>query len=242
MLKIDKNFFESNGYIILKNIIDKKTLIHLNKIADLMIKDFKKGIIRNQALSKNNRKHFGNISQKGKMFLGNQCEFYSKLNEYAKGELVKNIVKKLLGKKVYLFNEQIVSKEPNTNSKFSWHQDSGYIGFEHKPYISIWLSLIDTDKNNGALSLIPTNLKKVKKPKNHIWQNSSKDLGITVNEKKTVLCEVASGSLIIFSSLTPHSSGPNYSNKARKAYLSQYSSEPIVNPFNGIQRNRAFLL
>ena len=61
MLKIDKNFFESNGYIILKNIIDKKTLIHLNKIADLMIKDFKKGIIRNQALSKNNRKHL-NIS------------------------------------------------------------------------------------------------------------------------------------------------------------------------------------
>ena len=111
MLKIDKNFFESNGYIILKNIIDKKTLIHLNKIADLMIKDFKKGIIRNQTLSKNNRKHFGNISQKGKMFLGNQCEFYSRLNEYAKGKLIKNIVKKLLGKKVYLFNEQIVNKD-----------------------------------------------------------------------------------------------------------------------------------
>ena len=106
-----------------------------------MIKDFKKVIIRNQALSKNNRKHFGNISQKGKMFLGNQCEFYSKLNEYAKGELVKNIVKKLLGKKVYLFNEQIVNKEPNTQSTFAWHQDSGYVEYEHKAYLSVWIAL-----------------------------------------------------------------------------------------------------
>ncbi len=239
---IDKKFFKENGYLILKNIIDTKTILQINKAANKMITQFKKGINKNQNLKNSSFKKHGNISQKGKMFLGNQCEFYPQLNNYAKSNFLKKICQQLLGKKIYLFNEQIVNKEPNSDSRFSWHQDSGYINHKHKPYVSIWLSLIETDKNNGALSLIPTNLKTIHKPKNHVWQENSKDLGISVNEKKAILCEVSSGSLVIFSSLTPHSSGPNYSNKTRKAYLSQYSSVPIIDPFNGIQRNRAFLL
>ena len=65
-------------------------------------------------------------------------------------------------------------------------QDSGYIHFKHKPYISVWLALTDTTEKNGALSIIPINLKKIKNAKTHIWQNKSKDLGIKVNEKKAV--------------------------------------------------------
>ena len=83
------------------------------------------------------------------MFLANQCELYPALNDYAKGNIVISIAKKLLGRKIYLFNEQIVSKEPNTYSKFSWHQDFGYVGSNHQPYISIWLALDDTNESNG---------------------------------------------------------------------------------------------
>jgi ectoine hydroxylase-related dioxygenase (phytanoyl-CoA dioxygenase family) len=240
-MKINKKFYNQNGYLVLNDALSKAQIIKLKLNANQMIGDFSKGIDRRQSTTNNRRKH-KDISKNGKIFFGNQCEYYSHINSYAKGSFLKEIAKQILGKKIYLFNEQLVNKSPNTPSSFSWHQDSGYINHKHKPYVSIWLSLIETDKNNGALSLIPTNLKTIHKPKNHVWQENSKDLGISVNEKKAILCEVSSGSLVIFSSLTPHSSGPNYSNKARKAYLSQYSSVPIIDPFNGIQRNRAFLL
>ena len=69
-----------------------------------------------------------------------------------------------------------------------------------------------------------------------------KDLGIKVNEKKAIQLCVSAGTLIIFSSLTPHSSSANITKKNRKAYLSQYSSENIIDPFNGIQRGRAYLM
>ena len=63
-----------------------------------------------------------------------------------------------------------------------------------------------------------------------------------VNEKKAIQLCVSAGTIIIFSSLTPHSSGANITKKNRKAYLSQYSSENIIDPFNGIQRGRAYLI
>ena len=67
-------------------------------------------------------------------------------------------IKKILGEKVYLFNEQVVNKEPQTESKFAWHQDSCYVGYEHKTYLSIWIALCDVSENNGALRILPKNI------------------------------------------------------------------------------------
>jgi len=102
--------------------------------------------------------------------------------------------------------------------------------------------LTDTNLNNGTLSIIPTNLNIIKKAKKHKWQEKSKDLGIKGNNKKKLDICVKAGTIVLFSSLTPHSSGANKTDKNRIAYLSQYSSENIIDPFNGIQRGRAYLM
>ena len=240
-MKINKNFYMQNGYLILSNTLNKSQLKKLKLNANQMIRDFNKGIDRRQSATNIRRKH-KDINKNGKIFFGNQCEYYSHINAYAKSNFIKEIVNKILGKKIYLFNEQLVNKSPNTPSSFSWHQDSGYIHFKHKPYLSIWLALTDTNLNNGALSIIPTNLNIIKKAKKHKWQEKSKDLGIKVNNKKKLDICVKAGTIVLFSSLTPHSSGANKTDKNRIAYLSQYSSENIIDPFNGIQRGRAYLM
>ena len=132
-----------------------------------------------------------------------------------------------------------VNLEP---SSFNWHQDSGYINFEHKPYLTTWLALDDTHSLNGPLSIIPTNLETEAKVLTHQWSDKSKDLFIEIDEAKVKTLHVAAGSLVVFSSLTPHSSGSNQSSSTRSAYLAQYSSEPIIDPNTGLNRNQAILI
>ena len=230
MKQIDKNSFIKNGYIILEDMIKPDQLSRIDASSKALMQTFKKNSV-------------WDISHHGRNFLNNRCEKYFALNKFAKGKIVKKIAQHLLGKeKVYLFNEQLVTKAPNSKSSFSWHQDSGYVGFKHEPYISIWLAIDDSFKKNGALSIIPTKLNRNTKVLKHYWSKKTKDLHLKTNNKKTVLCEVKKGSIVVFSSLTPHSSGDNLTNKSRRAYLCQYTPFPIINKITGIQNGRALLI
>ena len=135
--------------------------------------------------------------------------------------------------------DRFVIKEPNTPSSFNWHQDSGYVNFDHKPYLTTWLALDDTHPLNGPLSIIPTNIETTSEVITHQWSDKSKDLFIQVDESKAKEFYVSEGTLVVFSSLTPHASGANQSSKTRTAYLAQYSSEPIIDPNTGLIRNQA---
>ena len=183
-----------------------------------------------------------NISKHGKMFLSNRCEDFPLMEKFTKGSFVKSICKSILGEKVYLFNEQVVNKEPQTESKFAWHQDSGYVGHDHKTYLSIWIALCDTNENNGALKILPTNLEREAKIEEHIWSEQSSDLSMKVEEEKSISCTIEEGGLVLFSSRTPHASFPNKSKKNRPAYLCQYSSEPILPPPGSNKKFRAELI
>ena len=46
-----------------------------------------------------------------------------------------DITRALLGDNVYLFHEQYAVKAAEKGGQFSWHQDSGYVGHPHPPYI-----------------------------------------------------------------------------------------------------------
>ena len=234
--KKDVNFYHKNGYVILENKLDNKTLSELKKSTKLLIEEYKK----NKSSFIKNKKR--NISKHGKMFLANRCEDYPVLESFVKGSLIKNICKNILGEKIYLFNEQVVNKEPQTESKFAWHQDSGYVGHDHKPYLSIWIALCNTNELNGALKILPINLEQETKIEEHTWSEKSSDLSIKVEEERSISCFVNEGSMILFSSRTPHASYPNKSKKNRPAYLCQYSSEPILPPTNSDKKFRAELI
>ena len=229
--------FLSQGYLVIEDFVSMETLSELRSAVEKIVQDYKKGIERMQP--SNLTRHYGNISQIGRIFLANQSPFHPELQRYLRSQPIKQLASELLGKKVFLFNEQIVTKEPYTQSSFNWHQDSGYIDFEHKPYLSTWLALDDTNALNGPLSIIPTKLEETNKAILHKWSEKSKDLFIEVDESKARTFLVPAGTLIVFSSLTPHASGSNNSSSPRTAFLAQFSSEVIIDPATGLKRNRA---
>ena len=89
-MKIDKKFYKQNGYLILNDAISKSQIKKLKLNANQMIKDFNSGLDRRQSSNNIRRKH-KDISKNGKIFFGNQCEYYSHINSYAKGNFLKRI-------------------------------------------------------------------------------------------------------------------------------------------------------
>ena len=231
------NEFKSQGYLIFEDFVSSEVLSELKESLNSIFDEIDNDSSRLKQSYDN--KHYGDISKEGRKFLKNQSRYYPAIQRYLKSKPIKEIVTKLLDGDAFIFNEQFVIKEPNTPSSFNWHQDSGYINFDHKPYLTTWLALDDTHPLNGPLSIIPTNIETTSEVFTHQWSDKSKDLFIQVDESKAKELYVSEGTLVVFSSLTPHASGANQSSKTRTAYLAQYSSEPIIDPSTGLIRNQA---
>jgi len=155
---------------------------------------------------------------------------------------MKDVMRNFLGEQLFLFNEQFVVKAPHTGTAFAWHQDGGYIPFAHQPYASLWVALDDTTIDNGALWLLPHAAEDGDSPAEHRWSEDGKEYVGYDGPKTGWPAEVAAGSAVAFTSLTMHRSSPNTTARARRAYLVQYSREPIQDPATGNNRHFATAL
>lgn len=125
----------------------------------------------------------------------------------------------LLGPDVNLYWDQAVYKKPEKPRPFPWHQDTGYTYTNPQHYLTCWVSLNGATIDNGCPWVLPgafrngTYLHRWVDPIG--WQCLDEVEG-------AVPAEVPAGGAVVFSSLTPHQTGPNVTNEARKAYIIQY--------------------
>ena len=77
------------------------------------------------------------------------------VKQFLFSDLMLEIARATLGDTVYLFNEQYVVKAAEQGMKFGWHQDSGFIPYAHRPYLTCWIALDDVTETNGTVYLLP---------------------------------------------------------------------------------------
>ena len=58
----------------------------------------------------------------------------------------------LIASSVYRLRPKIPG---HRNSAVPWHQDSGYVGYDHKTYLTCWVTLDDVSEENGTVYLLP---------------------------------------------------------------------------------------
>lgn len=127
----------------------------------------------------------------------------------------------LLGADVRMYWDQAVYKKPEPNKEFPWHQDNGYNYIEPQQYLTCWVPLVDATLENGCPWILPGMHRRG--TLEHWWT----DVGWQCADKPegAVPIEVDAGSIVVFSSLTPHRTGPNLSGDVRKAYIVQFAPE-----------------
>lgn len=154
-------------------------------------------------------------------------------------EKLDGIIRSCLGTDSYLFNEQFVVKGAGKGASFAWHQDSAYVGFDHTAYLTVWIALDDATEENGCVYLIPRDIEANPGIDPHEWQDDSNELnGYNGSDTGTAMTCKA-GTIVAFSSLTLHRSGSNVTDKPRRAYVCQYSVEPLKDPTTGVLKRFA---
>ncbi len=125
----------------------------------------------------------------------------------------------LLGPDVRLYWDQAVYKKPERPGTFPWHQDNGYTYLEPQQYLTCWVALTDATRENGCPWVVP-GVHRLGTLEHWMtdagWQCLREPAGAEPVEAKA-------GSIVVFSSLTPHCTGPNTTDAVRKSYIVQFA-------------------
>ncbi len=145
--------------------------------------------------------------------------------DFALQPAIKDVCHDLLGEDVRLYWDQSVYKKTAKAQDVLWHQDTGYGFTDPQHYLTIWVPLVDVDEENGCPWIAP-GLHKLGTLAH--WRT---DIGYACLEgfPDAVSVPAKAGDAVVFSSLTPHSTGPNLKlGTVRKAYVLQYCVEGSV--------------
>lgn len=185
------------------------------------------------------------LSHRGSRYFANECQREEPaLRTMLFSALMADVCRATLGPDAYFFLDQYVVKGPDRGMAFSWHQDSGYVAgnggpASHPPYLTCWCTLDDATVENGTVRVLPGSHRQGIVP--HVRDATNADLAVPVEEEGLPL-EVPAGSIVAFSSLLLHATGPNRTDRPRRVYLAQYTPLPMLNADGHLRRNAIPLL
>ncbi len=216
--------FAEEGYFILEGVIPDEHLEILRESCDHLID------LMHAEMDRQGTDHI-HISHRGKRYhIAKEYDKPPRLSEYVFSDLMAEVCRATIGETAYLFYDQYVVKSAEQGIKFSWHQDSGYLGFSHQPYVTVWAAVDDMTLENGTVYVLPYSTVGIRSLVEHIRDPESGDKIGYFGKEPGVPAVVPAGSLVVFSSLSFHRSGTNTTDRMRRAYVTQYSPELLFKP------------
>jgi ectoine hydroxylase-related dioxygenase (phytanoyl-CoA dioxygenase family) len=146
------------------------------------------------------------------------------LKHFARHPVFVELCRCLLGNQARLYWDQAVYKKPGNPEEFPWHQDNGYTFVEPQTYLTCWVPLVDATIENGCPWVLPG----VHRHGTLVHRLTPLGLQCLDAPEGAVAVPAKAGSVVVFSSLTPHRTGPNLTSEMRKAYILQYGHSDAV--------------
>lgn len=146
------------------------------------------------------------------------------IRDFCRHPVFQGLVHDLIGPDVRLYWDQLVYKKPGNAHEFPWHQDNGYTYVVPQQYLTCWVALTDATTENGCPWVVPGI------HRSGTLRHWPTDLGYQClaepNDARAL--PLSAGDVAVFSSLTPHRTGPNHTQNVRKAYIVQFAPDGAV--------------
>lgn len=208
--------YNEQGFFVMEDAFDSATISALIEAID-PIEAKLEGILRDRFGGKAFIARAGEIT-----FTPHVVQESSAAKAFTKSAAFCDLAFDLLGSDVRLYWDQAVYKKPGAAEPFPWHQDNGYTFIEPQQYLTCWVALTDADEENGCPWVLPG------RHRSGTFAHELTELGwicIEVEPEDAVAAPVRSGGIVVFSSLTPHATGPNFTDRVRKSYIVQFAPD-----------------
>ena len=143
------------------------------------------------------------------------------LRAFCASPLFADLCHDLVGPDVRLYWDQAVYKQPHGAEPVLWHQDNGYTYVEPQAYLTCWVAITDATLDNGCVWVLPG----VHRAGTLAHRATPIGYQCAENPEGAVPVSVRAGSIVVFSSLTPHATGHNVTADVRKAYIVQFAPD-----------------
>ena len=221
--------WNTKGYFLLEGALDLETLVQVEQAIDPIETLFEKKL-------KEQGGEIGISKADALTFTTHVAKRSEILKQFALSEVFARLCINLIGDNARLYWDQAVYKKPGNPEEFPWHQDNGYSFVEPQTYLTCWVPLTRATIDNGCPWVIP-GVHQI-----GTLQHKLTRLGFQCveNSEDAEPIEAQPGDVVVFSSLTPHRTGPNLTDTIRKAYILQYChgfSEVVTPDGKRIEQN-----
>jgi phytanoyl-CoA hydroxylase len=143
------------------------------------------------------------------------------LRAFCAHPVLAGLCRDLVGPDVRLYWDQAVYKQPHSTEPVLWHQDNGYTFVEPQAYLTCWVAITDATPENGCVVVMAG------AHRAGTLQHRDTPIGFECwgDHRDAVEVPVPAGSIVVFTSLTPHYTERNTTDSVRKAYIVQYAPD-----------------
>ena len=210
--------FDEAGYFVVEDAFDVPTLARLDtelSAGDEKAKEFLAAVPDGR---------FGVTGLDSQVVAPHAVTRSEFVRKFVAHELLAGLARDLVGPDVRLYWDQSVFKQPHGAEPVLWHQDNGYAYVEPQAYLTCWIALTDATPDNGCIAVMPG----VHREGTLAHRSTPVGEECWGDWATAVEVPVRAGSIVVFTSLTPHATRRNTTDDVRKAYIVQYAPEGAV--------------
>lgn len=148
-------------------------------------------------------------------------------HDLVRNPVILDAVEELIGPDILVWGSTFFTKEAQSPSYVSWHQDLRYWGLSSDNLVSVWIALGPARREHGCMRFVPGSHKLDMLEHRDTFDEANfltrgQEAVIDIDEDDTVLVELEAGQASMHHGRLLHASGPNEADQRRVGYVVNY--------------------
>ena len=160
------------------------------------------------------------------------------VGEICRSPAVTDPVAAILGEDLLVMACSFFTKEANSSSYVSWHQDLHYWGLEGDDEVTAWIALSDVTQASGAMKFLPGSHTEIVAHQDTFHEDNlltrGQEIAVEVDEEDAVSVELRPGEMSLHHGRLFHASDPNRTDDRRIGLAIRYVPTRMKQEFGGI--------